>query len=239
MSKMAARNWQVLIGDLRKSRLIETKLRSSVSKKLNEAIRATVKQFPNAFRLEPSVLRGDEIQAVLHPESPALSIVTALRSHLAARIGRVTSIYAGIGWGAIPLMSSKSAFESEGPAFHRARQAIDEVKKFGGTRRTGWISGDDSFDEIAGVTLPLLDGYFARWSKPQWEAVAHRLAGRNLEPIAKLLGVRFQSVHKRLSTAHWDEVHAAIVFLEEYFQRSTSSQITRQKTHSEHSAQKG
>ena len=211
---MAKRPWQVLIGDLQASRKIPSPTRTGVDRALAQAILATKRQFPGAFKLSPMVLKGDELEAVLDPGAPALTVLTYLRARFALKVGRKPALRAGIGWGEIDHMDKRSPFASEGRAFHRARSALDAVKQVRVGRLTGWQTGDETFDEQAGAILPLLDSLFRRLSVEQWEAIALRLEGLNLEQIARKLGIRFQAVHKRLSTGSWDEAHQAIRFLE-------------------------
>jgi hypothetical protein len=127
----------------------------------------------------------------------------------------IQGIYAGIGLGAIPILHARNPFESEGPAFHLARRALDSLKdKKHGRTLTAWITDHPPFDEAAKAILPLLDSYFARWTREQWEAIVHRLPGSTMQTIGDELGVAGQAVHKRLSAARWREVEKAIEYLE-------------------------
>jgi CDP-diacylglycerol--serine O-phosphatidyltransferase len=99
-----------------------------VDRALTRAIDRTLHLHREHFRLGPQVLKGDEIQAVLRPDAPALSILTYLRAQLAGREGRVMRLRVGLGAGRIARLSPKGPFASEGEAFHRARAAIDGLK---------------------------------------------------------------------------------------------------------------
>jgi hypothetical protein len=207
--------WQVWIGDLRGSKSIAPGARARASQQLAESIEAAVQRYRDAFKLRPSVLRGDEIQAVLVPDAPTLTILTYIRGQIAMRGAPIQGIYAGIGLGTVPILHARSPFESEGPAFHLARRALDSLKdKKYGRALTAWITDHPSFDEAAKAILPLLDSFFVRWTREQWEAIVHRLPGSTMQTIGEELGVAGQAVHKRLNAARWKEVAKAIEYLE-------------------------
>src|SRR5262252_3308939 len=117
---MKKTTWQVMIGDLRGSRKIATEARARASRRLEDSIRATVQRYKDAFKLHPSVLRGDEVQAVLVPDAPSLTILTYFRGQLATTGSTIQELYAGIGLGPVPILHARNPFESEGPAFHLA-----------------------------------------------------------------------------------------------------------------------
>ncbi len=206
--------WQVFIADLVSSRSIPATDRTRVDRAVARAIDRTLRVYREHFRLGPQVLKGDEIQAVLRPEAPSLSILTYLRAQLAGREGPSMRLRAGFGAGRIVRLSPKGPFASEGEAFHRARAAIEGLKAGRVERLTGWVTGDAPFDRWAGSMLPVLDAIMNRWTPAQWEAVAGRLETRGMDDIARRSGVTFQSVSKRLRVASWNEALGAIRLLE-------------------------
>ena len=210
---MGERPWEVLIADLRSSRAIPARERPAVDRALRGAIARTLRLHGRHFRLKPEVLRGDELQAVLAADAPALMILTYLRAQLARAAGRSVALRAGLGRGTIQRLSRRGPFSSEGEAFHRARAALESAKR-GTARLTGWVTGDPFLDRLANVTLALIDSYTGRWTGPQWEAIAGRLEGKGLHEIAREKRVSFQSVSKRLRAASWSEVQQAAELLE-------------------------
>ena len=211
---MRSPRWQVFIADLVSSRSIPAADRASVDRALTRAIDRTLHLHREHFRLGAQMLKGDELQAVLRPDAPALSILTYLRAQLAGREGWVMRLRVGLGAGRITRLSPKGPFASEGEAFHRARAAIDGLKVGRVVRLTGWVTGDAHFNRWAGSMLPLLDAIMNRWTPAQWEAVAGRLETRGMDDIGRRSGVTFQSVSKRLRAASWNEALGAIRLLE-------------------------
>jgi SatD family (SatD) len=218
----SSKKWQVLILDLKASRKIPPSGRRAVDKALIKAAEIAAKRYQKDFRLAPRLLKGDELEAVLRSDAPSLLILTFIRAQFAMAIGRTPALRAGIGWGRIDHMDSENPFESDGPAFHAARAALDAVKGPRSGRLTGWVTGT-SFDAEADAVLPVLDVFFRRWSRPQWEAVAKRIEERNLREIGAQLGVRLQAIHKRLSTASWDETLQVMHYLQGRFAEESSS----------------
>ncbi|OGF14304.1 MAG: hypothetical protein A2W00_06010 [Candidatus Eisenbacteria bacterium RBG_16_71_46] len=211
---METRSWQVVIGDLRASRRIPARRRPRVDRALMQAIARTLRRYEGHFRLAPEVLKGDELQAVLRPDAPVLSILIYLRAQLALGVERAPQLRAGIGRGAIERLSPKGPFASDGEAFHRARAALERLRHATSVRLTTWVSGDPAFDATAEAVLGLVDAMAGRWTSPQCEAIIGRLEGKGLDEIARAKGVRFQSVSKRLRAASWNEVQQAVEHLE-------------------------
>lgn len=211
---MEPRIWQVLVADLRSSRRIPERQRPKIDKALQRAAARVVHRYGNHFRLKPQVLKGDELQAVLRADAPALHVLTYLRAQLAIAAGIRVELRAGLGRGEIRRLSTSGPFASEGVAFHRARAALEQAKQSGGDRLTAWVSGDPFFDELAATVLALTDAFASRWTVPQWEAIAGRIEEKALQAIARDTGVGFQSVSKRLRAASWNEVDQGYTLLE-------------------------
>jgi SatD family protein len=212
---MATGRWQVIIADLRASRDIAPAQRKRVDTALRRAMASVRRRFRAHIRSGPELLKGDELQIVLRPEAPALALLTYLRARFAIEVDARYELRAGLGRGRIERLSPKGPFASDGEAFHRAREALDAAHAGGGSRRTGWKTGDPSFEALAESMLGLTDALWSRWTAAQWEAVAGRLEGKGIQEIARDSGIRFQNVSKRLIAASWNEVHHAMRWLEQ------------------------
>lgn len=142
--------------------------------------------------------RGDEIQAVLYGALSSPALLRKLRYHclplqlrIGIGIGRITS---GLG--------ATSSWEMNGPAFHRARQALDELKQ-NRHWRTRLVSGDPGLDHIINTMFTLYDVNQSRWTLPQWEGVMLYEEAGTYQEAASRLGVAFQNVEKRCRAARW------------------------------------
>jgi len=197
--------WLVLIADLKASRALAEADRRRVDAALRRAVARVLRTHAREFRLPPQVLRGDELQAVLRPDAPALAILTQLRARVITGARLRVQLRAGLGRGAALKLSRRGPFESEGEAFHRARAALDAVKRTAGGL-TAIDTGRARFDRVANAALGVADASWNGWTLPQWEAVAGRIEHKVLQGLARELGVSFQSIAKRLRAAHWPEL---------------------------------
>lgn len=142
--------------------------------------------------------RGDEIQAVVAGALSSPALLRKLRYYclplelrIGIGIGRITS---GLG--------ASSSWEMNGPAFHRARQALEQLEE-NRHWRTRLVSGDPGLDQMVNTLLNLYDVIQSRWTLPQWEGVmVYEATGSYLE-AGKQLGVAFQNVEKRCRAARW------------------------------------
>src|SRR5262249_49697680 len=161
----------------------------------------------------PEMLKGDEIQMVLRPEASALRLALYLRGQLAVNTSRNVTIRIGMGTGGIDRLSRNGPFQSDGPAFHNARAAVDRVRKAGGSRSTALRTGEAFLDGVADPVLGLQDAITTRWTLPQWSAVLERIKGKELRLIAGPANVSVQSISKVLRAASWNEVRDSIDLL--------------------------
>lgn len=212
---LASGVWSVLILDVVGSRRLAVEPVRGVADALRPAIREAVRWQPQGFRLAPELLKGDEIQSVLHSKTPPVRTLMHLRAAVAARSGGRVRLWAGIGRGTISRLSTKGPFESDGPAFHRARQALDSLKLSGGARLTACASGSPEIDRSLRAILGLLDTLAARWTPLQWHGVLKRLEGKTLQAIASRSDVSLQMVSKRLRAVSWHEVEEAITIADQ------------------------
>jgi hypothetical protein len=154
--------------------------------------------------LSPFTLsRGDEIQGVLEGWLRAPEIVRHLRlacRPLELRVG------IGIGLQAEPLEANP--WEMDGPAFHRARSALDGAKRKK-ERSTTVRTGSPELDDLLNCIWLLIDVRQAKWTDKQWAAVQAYEKYATYEEASKKLGISLQNVQKRCRAADWQELKAA------------------------------
>ncbi len=142
--------------------------------------------------------RGDEIQTVLAGVVSSPGILRKLRYFC-----RPLQLRIGIGVGRITSgLMATSSWEMNGPAFHRARQALDEMEQ-NRHWRTRLVSGDPGLDQMVNTLFTLYDVIQSRWTDPQWEGVMLYEEAGSYQEAAKQLGVAFQNVEKRCRAARW------------------------------------
>ena len=148
--------------------------------------------------------RGDEIQAVVAGVLSSPAILRKLRYYCLPLQLRI-----GIGLGRITSgLGANSSWEMNGPAFHRARQALDEVKQHRHWR-TRLVSGDPGLDQTVNTLFNLYDVIQSRWTFPQWEGVMLYEATGSYQEAGQRLGIAFQNVEKRCRAARWWAIREA------------------------------
>lgn len=126
-------------------------------------------------------------------------------------------IWTGVGRGAIETELREEAVGMDGPAFHRARAALEEAKA---SRRHGGVFegfGDD--DPVLGGLARLVDRLRADLTDAQVEAVDLARRGMTQRDVAERLGVTPQAVSQRLGAAGWDALREGEEALEALLRR--------------------
>ncbi|MCK9793542.1 SatD family protein [Isoptericola sp. 4D.3] len=156
---------------------------------------------------------GDEVQGVLAADDDGAGLAV----DLALDLVRDGGWSVGIGLGTVDLPLPASSREASGPAFVRARTAVDRAKRRGRPSVPLAVVGGEEEPRatIAGdaqALLHLLGAVVARRSAAGWEAVDTLVAQRGPAPqraSAAALGVSEQAVSQRLRAALWSEESAA------------------------------
>ncbi|MDO8148667.1 hypothetical protein Q6350_09495 [Isoptericola sp. b515] len=151
---------------------------------------------------------GDEVQGVLDGDDGA-----RLAVEIVADLLRDGGWSVGVGVGAVqdPLPAASRA--ASGPAFVRAREAVEDAKRRGSVVPLAVVGAtDEPGATIAGDAqslLRLLGAVAARRSPAGWEAVdtlgEQEASAAPQRATAEVLGVSEQAVSQRLRTALWAE----------------------------------
>jgi hypothetical protein len=147
--------------------------------------------------------RGDEIQGVLDGWLRAPEIVRRLRFAC-----RPLELRIGIGIGIQEEPIEANPWEMDGPAFHRARAALDGAKSKKGPS-TNVRTGSPELDEIINCIWLLIDMRQRKWTDKQWEAVQAYEKYATYEEASKNLKISLQNVQKRCRAADWPQLKAA------------------------------
>lgn len=172
---------------------------------------------------------GDEFEWALPDLPEALDDLLRLRLRLGAGLDGLPPVHlrVGVGRGEVWVEDPDTPYGEDGPAYHRARAAMNRLRDkpargrrtpdrplepVGATPRMTLV--DDGRPHPVRDALCLhIDLLMARWTLLQWEACHLAATGRTYAAIGRELGIREQTVHKRLSTAQFDaylEGHAAL-----------------------------
>lgn len=150
---------------------------------------------------------GDEVQAVVSSPGAALA--------LTLEIVRLGGWRTGLGVGEVHVPLPDHSREASGPAFVRARAAIDRAKRRSSAVPVAVQGADDRASADVEALVHLLGAVVERRSAAGWEVVdlLVELEQAGAEPtqreVARSLGVSEQAVSQRLRAALWSEERAA------------------------------
>ena len=215
---MKDKEYIAIIGDLIDSK--KDKDRKEGREKLLEVIAEVNKKYRADLASDFVVLKGDEIQGLLASSKNLIKIIMELELEMMPRRLRF-----GIGRGGVDSRISRhKSWENDGPAYHRARSMIDEVRaRERGYTRTGTSimyagSPDDiGLEGLINTIFYLASTIKVRWSPRQMEIInGHFHSDKNQYKTADLLGIRQSSVSKSLKAASYYAYLEAMEALSSY-----------------------
>ncbi len=150
------KKYLVLIGDMVRSKTHRN--RNSLQRSFDETLREAQKKYGKAFISPLTLTIGDEFQAVLERSDDLFSLFTFIET----RLEGVQFRY-GLGLGGIDTdINSRQAIGMDGPAFHRARAAIEQAKK---EELSFWFKSENAGEEERINTLLCwVDYAVKRWN---------------------------------------------------------------------------
>ena len=194
------RRYIAVIGDLVGSKRLDRTQRTQIGTEIAALLSRWNKRPTVAAAFVVS--RGDEFEGLLHNTEALPEILWELATELAD-----IEVRLGIGVGEIftPLPTNSSD-EVDGPAYHRARQAIDAAGSTG--HRGGDVIGFGSqWDEALGAIARALYAQRIGWTAAQRRVATLLRSGLEQSRIAEKLGVTRQNISKHASASGW-VVHA-------------------------------
>ncbi len=188
-----------VIGDIIESK--ELARREAFQRKLAAALAAV--GGPGSGLASPyTITLGDEFQAVYRSAGTVwrdvVDILAALhpvRVRFAIGVGELTT-----------RLNPKQALGMDGPAFHRARAAMTELKD--GPVRFRVAGAQEADWRLANHTLGLLSRHLDGWSRNRLQVLAGLLHGRPVREIEAALRISKVAVYKNINAAALDEVVA-------------------------------
>ena len=189
------------------------------SRRLEAGARRAVQERILALEAGPSfrVSGGDEFEWAL-PDAPA-SLDRVLRMRLALGIARgpapAVDLRCALGRGEVVVTSDQGPYAEDGPAYHRARAAMDQLRAApdrlrrspseplaAGAPPVRWTAWVDAAPHPERDALLLhMDRLISRWSVPQRQAIHRVLDGATYEDVGQALGISAQAVQGRLKAA--------------------------------------
>jgi hypothetical protein len=191
--------YTVITGDI-----INSRQHNLSSKQLQEKIGSL--KYPDLMVTPFKALKGDEIQGVIRGFLPVPQILRRLRYCIYPYKVRL-----GIGVGKIEQgLDRGNSWEMNGPAFYRAREALNQLKDNNLNYNVTKInSGNQKLDLALNTILLLIDTLQSSWTDSQWEAVYYYEKLGTYKKAAEKLNIAFQNVEKRCNAANWRQIDLA------------------------------
>lgn len=191
----------VLIGDLEGSRDLAAPERERAQQKLASVL-ADIGAEDRAFASPPTITLGDEFQAVYRAADTLFLHIWRIQAALHPLILRF-----GIGRGSLSTaINTEQAIGMDGPAFHRARSALEHLKENKGLFR---IEGEDDGDRIALLinrSLDLIAHEMRGWKQRRFEILCRLKAGQKYTEIAEGLGISNSAFYKNVEAGALDTI---------------------------------
>ncbi|NLA26047.1 MAG: hypothetical protein GX878_01480, partial [Firmicutes bacterium] len=206
-----------LIGDIKGSRGIEN--RDEFQKRLKKVLLEINNKYTEDIASNFTITLGDEFQGLLNKGKNIMSIIAELE-----RKACPVEMRFGIGVGEITTaIDPKWAIGADGPAYHRARKAVQYLKQKEKKKGTGGadirleIDGDkQTAVELINTILSLMTVVKRSWTDRQREAAWDLLEHRDSQSaVADRLGITQSSVQKNLAKAHYYAYKEAMAKVEQ------------------------
>jgi hypothetical protein len=156
------REYTVIIGDVCGSRRMNADARYEGQLFIKSAISQINENFKEYVEAPFTITRGDEFQGVLNNLQFTVSVVLEFE-----RLLFPLTLRYGIGTGHIQRMGSDLPLEMDGPAFHRASEALHLAKK----KKIQMIfkSEQEQFDLLVNTIFMLMYAIKSRWNQSNFE----------------------------------------------------------------------
>lgn len=184
------RQYAALIGDVVSSRHASD--RRALQRRLIQEIDALNDRWSSALVTPLTLLRGDEVQGLVRRPEIVVDLVVGLSEAIFPEL-----LLFGLGYGTLSTEVDRDIGNIDGPCFHRARSALQGVKRAGWLGALGFGPADDA---VLTALFTLMSAIRARWTDKQ---LAYARAARRMpqKRVAKELGVSPSTVSESLKAS--------------------------------------
>jgi len=189
----------VVIGDIIESKDLKPALRKQTQNQLEEVFHQLNRQSKQL--LSPyTITLGDEFQAVYRSADQLFHDIWAftaqihpVRVRVAISVGDITTE-----------INREQSLGMDGPAFHAARDRIDEMKA--DDILLSLTTEDKSFDRLVNSSFQILAGNLQTWNKNRFTILKKRYENIEVKKIARDLDLSEVAVYKNIHAGTLDAV---------------------------------
>lgn len=212
------RKYVAIIGDLVGSRALSADERAAVQEQFESVLKKINKDFKNEIASLFLITAGDEAQGILKQPHRCYEITRQIQIGLAP-----TEIVLGVGYGALSTSLGVYAVGADGPAFYRARQALEDAKAerkaYGKSiLREVRVSTDSALrDELINALFLSLAVIKSRWTQKQTEVLSLLESGKSTSETAEKLNIPLSNVSRAIEVTHYREFENVAATLQALF----------------------
>ncbi|MEL6822090.1 MAG: SatD family protein [Calditrichota bacterium] len=203
----------VVIGDISGSKQLTGRNRYKTQLFVKSAVVQINEEFQDKLEAPLTISKGDEFQGLLNDLETAFRIVLALE-----KLTAPVQLRFGIGIGKVYKMGGTLPIEMDGPAFHRASNALHMAKK----RKHAYciLSDNPSRDMLTNTIFQLITAIRKRWNERHYRLFwSYKDLGTYRE-VAERENVTPQAVCDTLKNSRAIDVKNAEENLLEYFRKN-------------------
>jgi hypothetical protein len=209
------KNAVVIIADVRGSKKMANDERYEGQLFLKSAIIQINENFSKSIEAPFMITRGDEFQGVTKDLASGLEIMLEFE-----RLLFPLKLRYGIGKGEIQKMGSSIPIEMDGPAFHRANDAVNRAKK----KKLFLLcnSGDEANDILINNIFLLMNSIKSRWNENNYERYWNYKSLGTFDKVAKKENVSPQAIWDSMQNMRTIDIITAENELLKYFNKIKS-----------------
>ncbi len=202
--------YTVIIGDISGSKRLNGMDRYQTQLFVKSAIVQSNEQFRSYLEAPMTITKGDEFQGLIDSPQHAYEIIQSLQ-----RMVFPIRIRYGLGIGTIFRMGGVLPIEMDGPAFHRANQALNSAKKH---KSDIWIISENSLiDQLLNTIFSLITAIKSRWNERHFKLYWSYQELGTYREVAEMENVTPQAICDVLKHSKATDVIAAERRLREFF----------------------
>lgn len=190
--------YAALIGDFIQSRNLAN--RSEVQRAFAAVCAALNKERDRLGLASPlTITLGDEFQALFADAGRLWECILRIEAAM-----EPAAIRFAVGLGIISTdIQRDTALGMDGPAFHAARAAMEQLKKGDARYRLGGLGQDETFINAA---LELIAHNRTKWRAPRVITLANILQGKTVKEISQVTGSTEQAVYRNIRDGELDAI---------------------------------
>ncbi|MFQ5709773.1 MAG: SatD family protein [bacterium] len=209
------RNYVAVIGDLVGSRSLSRPERIEVQERFQESLDRVNGEFKDQIAALFLITAGDETQGILKGPGCCYRVVRQIQLDLAP-----TRIIFGLGYAPLTTALGEYAIGADGPAFHRAREALETAKRerkaYGKSieREVLFFSENPARDKLVNALFLALAVIKSHWTEKQSKVLSLLEQNKTPPVVADFLKMPLSNVSRTVDKTHFREFEYLVESLE-------------------------